>query len=366
VFAEKRNDGPGDVGDHDLVLRRSRDQGRSWEPEQVVLDDGPNNCTDPTLALDHQRGAIWLFFLRDKVRFCCMSSGDSGRTWSPPRSIHAAVTRPEWDRFGQERPRPDKPKSRHQGEFWNDAWRQRYGVGPGWAAVQLTHGPRAGRILVPARHLESVEGGAARSFSHVFSSDDHGVTWQLGPNAVPDGNECRLVELADGRVMIHARDADNRNRPARVRRLVATRSAGGQPWGPAPAAPGLPCPQCHACVRRYSTAQNGGRDRLLFSNPNSGYRSPKHPYGRVNLTVRISYDDGATWTSGRTVHAHASSYSDMAVLGDGTIALVYERGPEGSTRYWDEIQFARFDLNWLTGGADPVDVRPREPTPAPP
>jgi sialidase-1 len=29
---------------------------------------------------------------------------------------------------------------------------------------------------------------------------------------------------------------------------------------------------------------------------------------------------------------------------------VYERGEKGTTHYWDEIHFARFDLEWLTFG----------------
>lgn len=35
IIAEKRNDGPGDVGNHDIVLKRSRDQGGTWGAEQV-------------------------------------------------------------------------------------------------------------------------------------------------------------------------------------------------------------------------------------------------------------------------------------------------------------------------------------------
>ncbi len=49
AFAEKRNDGPGDVGNHDIVLKRSRDRGRTWGPEEVVLDDG-------TIGLVYERG----------------------------------------------------------------------------------------------------------------------------------------------------------------------------------------------------------------------------------------------------------------------------------------------------------------------
>lgn len=359
AFAEKRVDGPGDLGDHDLVMKRSRDLGKTWEPDVMLVDDGRNTSTDPTLLIDARRGVIWLFYLRDKVQYYCIHSADSGRTWTAPRSIHAAVTRPEWDRLGQDAPKRPTGKKAYRSEFWNENWMQRYGVGPGWAGIQLQHGPHAGRLLVPARHIEPVD-GAHRTFSHVFYSDDHGDSWHLGPNAVPDGNECRLIELADGRVMIHARDGDNRRRPDKIRRLAAVSRDGGESWEPADVDSKLRCPQCHASIRRFSTAGEQDRNRILFSNPNNGYRTEKHPYGRVNLSVRISYDEAQTWSAGKTIYPFASSYSDLAVLPDGTIGLIYERGPEGSTHYWDEIQFARFDLAWLTDGQDRLGAEKKQ------
>lgn len=70
----------------------------------------------------------------------------------------------------------------------------------------------------------------------------------------------------------------------------------------------------------------------------------------TDLTVRLSYDEGATWTAGKTIWPHPASYSDMVLLADDTIAYVYERGAKGTTHYWDEIQLARFNLEWLTDG----------------
>ncbi|HCN29467.1 MAG TPA: hypothetical protein DIT64_12100 [Verrucomicrobiales bacterium] len=63
--------------------------------------------------------------------------------------------------------------------------------------------------------------------------------------------------------------------------------------------------------------------------------------------MRISRDEGATWSAGRTLWPHPGSYSDIAVLDDGSIAVVYERGGKGTTHYWDELHFARFNLEWL-------------------
>jgi sialidase-1 len=216
----------------------------------------------------------------------------------------------------------------------------------------LTRGPKAGRIIVPARHREETSTGRSRSFSHIFYSDDHGQSWHLGPNIIPDGNECRLIELAEGAVMMHSRDADNSRRPDRIRRWVAISRDGGDTWEQPYADPALACPQCHASLERLSSKADGGKNRLLFSNPASGYREERHPYGRFNLSVRLSYDEGRSWPVTKTVYPFASSYSDLAVLPDRSIGLIYERGPQESLHYWSEIQFARFDLEWLTGGVD--------------
>ena len=48
----------------------------------------------------------------------------------------------------------------------------------------------------------------------------------------------------------------------------------------------------------------------------------------------------------------------MVVLDDMTIGYVYERGEKGTTHYWDEIHFARFNLEWLTGGRDSLNRSP--------
>jgi sialidase-1 len=90
--------------------------------------------------------------------------------------------------------------------------------------------------------------------------------------------------------------------------------------------------------------------RLLFSSPASPFRQKEHPYGRYNLTIRTSLDDGRTWTAGRTVWPHPGSYSDMVVLDDQTIGYVYERADKGSDHYWDELHFVRFNLEWLANG----------------
>ena len=87
---------------------------------------------------------------------------------------------------------------------------------------------------------------------------------------------------------------------------------------------------------------DGGRSRLLFANP-------ANPQNRTQLTVKLSYDEGHTWPVAKMIYAGPSAYSSLAVLGDGTIGLLYETG---DSHPYERIRFARFSLEWLTDGRD--------------
>jgi sialidase-1 len=98
---------------------------------------------------------------------------------------------------------------------------------------------------------------------------------------------------------------------------------------------------CQASFIRYSRmTPAASRNRLLFSNPSD-------PIHRVNMTVRISYDEGKTWPVAKVIKKGPGGYSSLTVLADGTIGLVYESSdPLGN------IAFVRFNLDWLTDGRD--------------
>jgi Neuraminidase (sialidase) len=100
--------------------------------------------------------------------------------------------------------------------------------------------------------------------------------------------------------------------------------------------------------RRSTDGGKTWQPHLLFANPNN-------PNGRErkNLSVRLSYDDGATWKYTKALEAGASGYSDLANAQDGTILCFYERGAAEKNMYrtrW--LTVARFNLEWLTDGKD--------------
>ncbi len=337
VFCERRNDGPGDIGNHDIVMKRSADRGKTWSEEIVILDDEDRVCTDLTLGLDRETNKLWLFFLKDKKQFAYLTSADNGLTWIGPVVIHDQVIKPEWQTLkGKDEESGGNPKS--HAVQWEKGWVQRYGCGPGNAMIQL----KSGRLLVPARHREDTGKGRLRSFAHAFYSDDHGATWKLGGTIGMHTSECQFVELNDGSVRVISRNESSEDSPDNLRHLTAISHDGGETWTNLHRLEQLITPRCHGCVERYDAKT------LLFSSPASPFRQKEHPYGRYNLTIRLSHDNGETWTAGKTIWPHPGSYSDLVVLDDHTMGYIYERAEKGSDHYWDELHFARFNIDWLT------------------
>ena len=339
VICEKRNDGPGDIGNHDIVMKRSSDLGRTWSAELCLLDDEDHVCTDITVGLDRDTKRLWLFFLKDKKQFARLASADNGLTWQGPVVIHEQVVKPEWQTL-RGKADDDEPRGNPKSHAvrWENGWAQRYGCGPGNAMIQL----KSGRLLVPARHREDTGNGRLRSFGHCFFSDDHGESWQLGGAIGLNTSECQFVELNNGSVRVISRSESSEDAPDNLRHLTSISTDGGVSWSEPRRLEELITPRCHGSVERFDAKT------LLFCSPASPFRQKEHPYGRYNLTIRASHDDGETWTAGRTIWPHPASYSDIAVLGDGSIGIVYERAEKGSTHYWDELHFARFNVEWLT------------------
>lgn len=255
------------------------------------------------------------------MRCFYLRSDDDGVTWTKPVEITAT-----FDRF---RPEYD--------------WRV-IATGPGHG-IQL----RPGRLLVPVWLSTSKTSPHGPAVASTIYSDDHGRTWQRGDIAVPEHfgpSETAAVELSDGRVMLNVR-----NRGATNRRLVLFSNDGATNWSAPQFDDALTEPVCMAGLVRWPTVETNSTpvQHILFSNPASGTRD------RRNLTVRLSEDDGRTWSASRVLEPGPSAYSDLAVLPDGTILCFYERGRGAAKRSaYGALTLARFNLEWLApSGAHP-------------
>jgi sialidase-1 len=327
AFCEGRKRSASDTGDIDLLVKRSTDNGRTWSKQYVIWDDADNTCGNPCAVVDRQTGTIWLLLTwnrgddresqiiartsQDTRRVFVTHSTDDGVSWIEPQEITASVKKADW------------------------TW---YATGPG-SGIQIQHGPHQGRLVIPCDHIESDTG---HYYSHVVYSDDHGQSWNLGGTTPSHQvNECEVVELAEGRLMLNMRNYDRSQR----NRQVAVSNDGGLTWTDQRFDSALIEPICQAAIRRLRWPNAEHQGVILFSNPASRD-------GRVNMTVRASYDEGQTWTASRVLYAGPSAYSDLAVLTNGEIACLYEAG---QTHPYESIVFAGFPLQSLDDpGSSPL------------
>ena len=307
---DARIDKPGDLPNNiDVVVKRSFDNGKTWGPMQTVVQfPGDEGAGDPCLLVDRDTGTIRMLYdygvphdtlpRRRKITLHVVKSDDDGATWSPPRDLGAELCKPDWYYIAS---------------------------APG-NGIQLRRGRLIAPVYLPHR------GG--RRTGHSLYSDDHGKTWTLGEGTTGNpASEPQIVELVDGTLMMNMRQPRDKDC-----RAVARSTDAGLTWAAAKDDATLIEPACQGSFIRYtSTADGDDKDRLLFCNP-------AHKSRRQNLTVRVSYDEGRTWPVARVVHAGASMYSCLAVLPDKSIGVLWEKD--------NHLTFARFTLEWLTGGAD--------------
>jgi sialidase-1 len=319
AFCEGRKNSRSDAGKIDLLLKRSTDNGKTWSAQKIVRSDGDNVCGNPAPVVDETTGVVWLLMTwnlgadgereinngtsKDTRRVFVTHSATDGMTCAKPREITPSVKKPDW------------------------RW---YATGPA-NGIQLTRGGHKGRLIIPCNHTESNSADQPASRAHVIFSDDHGTTWRLGGIEDELTNESTVVECADGSLLHNMRSYHKKNR-----RAVATSNDGGATWSRVKLDDALIEPVCQGSILRYSWPENGGRSRILFSNPASAKRE--------NLTIRISYDEGATWAVSKVLHAGPSAYSCLAVLPDKSIACLFECGEKS---LYEKISLARIPLDWL-------------------
>lgn len=326
AFAEGRQR-PTDQAENDIIMKRSTDGGRAWSALRVLHDDGAHSLNNPTAVQERESGRIFLWYQRipahlkehsketatglegpDIYRNFVLTSDDDGVTWSAPLDVTATTKRPE---------RATTIAS-----------------GPG-IGIQLTRGPRKGRLLIPFN-----EGPYGVWQNYAVFSDDAGKTWRCGadvPGAmVPNGkggersqiNEVQFAELSDGSVRLDTRQFAG----AKVRRTAVSRD-GGETWSSVAELPELTDPSCMAGVLRYSFDDAGGKGRLLHTGPDSAKRE--------RGTVWLSTDDGATWPVKRLLWPGAFAYSVPARLADGTVGVLFEADN------YKRIVLARFPIEWV-------------------
>lgn len=334
AVADGRIGGCGDIPTPmDLVGRRSFDNGQTWGPVQVIAGYGSDpadvdsypfyNLTnisrvaagDAALLLDRITGRVWVLYDNGgvkngarKIKLELRHSDDDGATWSDAIDVEA-------------RNPGLRPAT---GEFL---------AGPG-NGIQLVEGPQAGRLIFPVY----IYGNPSSSMC--LYSDDHGETWQRSATSGAGGGEVQMAETPGGGVLASMRDNDF---PGSGVRTFNRSPDGGATWGTPYTStaqqPALPDPACQASLYRLSSTNDSNASRLVHANA-------ANASSRVNMTIRMSYDDGATWPVNHVIYAGGSAYSSVTRLANGDLGLLFEKDPYGN------LDFVRRSVAQLTGGAD--------------
>lgn len=359
AYGEARKHTSADWGEIEIHMRRSTDGGVSFSPARHVAHLGPRLPRNPAnadqpigkvvgrpgeqtvnnpVAIAARDGTVHLIYCVEYMRCFHIQSTDDGLTWSEPRDITAA--------FAGFRPRVP----------WTII-----ATGPGHG-IEIANG----RLVVPVWIATSKGTPHGGGNAGTIYSDDRGRSWQAGDIVVPNDDaglqpsESSVAEVADGRVMLVARNHGPPNR-----KLVSFSPDGVSNWSPPTYAEDLVEPICMAGLIALPGADAGVR-RLLFSSPSAlsrrdGDEQPGNRRDRMGLTVRMSDDGGLTWPVSRVLEPGPSGYSDLAVLKDGTILCLFERGrgmPQAGEKIWPYafISLARFNLDWLRAAPEPIVV----------
>lgn len=325
AVTDKRKYNQGDLPeDIDIVCRRSIDDGHTWsEPYTIAQGTGYNHgFGDCVLAWTNDDNGLiagfvggvglWNSTPSNPIRSYIARSYDNGQTWTEPEDITDFI-------FGSNCVVPE-----------HRTWRASF-FGSGNGLITST-----GRIMFVAAIRETT----AQSLSnYAVYSDDNGITWHVSGRASVSGDEAKVTELVDGRILMSIRHNG--------KRWYNISNDGGETWQSSTSTwNDITAPACNGDMIRYTSVNQGfNKNRLLHSVPFGS--------SRTDVSVYISYDEGETWPVRKCIVPYSSAYSSLCVLPDGTIGLYVEEEYPGNSGY--STVFYNFSLEWLTDGADSLD-----------
>lgn len=297
TMADNRFDHNGDLPNHiDVYERHSDDNGATWSTHKMVvgteadhaLVGGGHGFGDVSLV-ECASGKIVAIMVGGPGYFqstpsnpivpTIITSTDGGNTWSTPRTLTDELYNTTYK------------EGAVQGSF--------AGSGRGLMLQRQKNEQLNGRIMFAMSHRF----GKNNVQEYIIYSDDEGNTWKFSTqSAYSGGDESKLVELADGTVMISVRQGGQRG--------YNKSTDGGVTWGTQAKWADISGCACNADILYVN------KHVMLHSYPNNG--------SRKNLTIKASFDDGKSWSNPYVVCAPGASYSTMDVTKDGDIAIFYE------------------------------------------
>ncbi|KAF7229229.1 sialidase-3 [Nothobranchius furzeri] len=270
-----------------------------------------HRSTTPCPVYDQKNDKLFLFFTcvedtesqeeteSSKTRLCFITSENLGETWSQVNDL-----------------------TEHLQENC-----VAFSAGPG-------HGlqTESGRLIVPAHVYIQEEGTDGEPVPHMAAlySDDDGEYWQFGTTFSDRSTICQMAEvwendamliycstLVEGGLRVEAFSSDNG---------LTFNTPGGQK------SPKLPS-SCQGGVVSFPAQEEDTHEGsqtphkwLLFSHPASASTR-----GDLGVYVNTSPSDPKAWTKPWVIHRGPSGHSDLAYMGNGCFACVFEVGKKEDT-----------------------------------
>jgi sialidase-1 len=367
AFTEERPDF-GDEAPKSIVLKRSEDGGRNWSDNIYIEKSDGSFWADNSYAVDPDdimkkkevwtniapivdkiTGRVYFFYalsegsvagqnLQRYTRVFHRYSDDAGKTWSMRKEV-TDVLKSKADGF----PNKDEKgqwildENGHPCDYLGRAFHM---PGPGHG-IQLADGRLLlqlwNRTALGVLHKGQIPVKERKYGISTLYSDDHGNTWQYGSafGHELNMNESRIAELKNGEIYLNARYTSESPEERNNHRATALSKDGGITWENIRIDENFPASnQCDAgLITTDKTFE--GRQILLYSKNES-------TEGRKNLNIRLSYDGGKTWPLSKVVDDGPAWYSDLAILDNNTVLILYETGKNSP------VYCVKFGLEWLT------------------
>lgn len=278
----------------DVFALRSEDGGKTWsQPIVIATGSEKYNVVGNPVMVEDGKGVIHFIHHEQYAigggRLLHRTSEDDGVTWSEPEDITYASL-PEY--------------------------RNVFAVGPGHGILNAK-----GEIIFPVWFVPKyknvpIEAHGPSVLSTLYSVDD-GKNWNLGQifedgEGTPSPNEAEFALTSDGRVIVNARVVYQH-------RAIAYSGTGYNGWTPLEPRDDLPDAICFGSI---ISCEYEGKPVLVTANCVSTSSEKTKNCKRNEIRVRVSFDDGATWSEGKAINDGVPYENEYG----GYVELAYDKG----------------------------------------
>lgn len=294
---DERFNGCGDLkynDDINIIIKRSFDNGKTWtETERIVDFPKGQSASDASMIVDKKTQDIYMFYnymdlvnKKDIFRQHVIVSHDNGKTWSKHTDITDDIAPENSDKYF-------KFITSGQGTQDNE-----------------------GNIY---QTLVTLEKGV-----FVFTSKNHGKSWQKFAGPVEPADETNITALDNGNILLNARVRD-----LGYRKIYVFNPEGKLIYNEIHK--DLIDPTCNGSLINYDGKY---KNALVFTNLH-------HQKSRENLGIKYSLDNGKTWSKGKTVYPGSAAYSSITKTWDNNFALLFEKDD------YKKISFTLLPARWV-------------------